>query len=77
MFFLFMTRFDRKELILYDLKFEKTAKNLRKQTKLKRKMCQHSTIFEKNSTTIETKVETGQMDEEHTLRELAAPPINQ
>lgn len=56
-----MIRFDCGEPLLYDPEIEKTAKNSKKQTKLRRKTCQQDISFEESSPTIETKAKIEQI----------------
>ncbi|XP_019200117.1 PREDICTED: uncharacterized protein LOC109193754 [Ipomoea nil] len=67
----------------YDPEIEKTAKRLRKETKLRKNQALSSTSLQSNTTTESTasccnpEVEQAMAEEQRTLRELSAPNVNQ
>ncbi|XP_019166874.1 PREDICTED: uncharacterized protein LOC109162641 [Ipomoea nil] len=78
-----MQRSSRTGQLQYDPEIEKTAKRLRKETKLRKNQGLSSTSLQSNTTTESTasccnpEVEQAMAEEQRTLRELSAPNVNQ
>ena len=79
-----MTRSDRTGELQYDTEIEKTAKRLRKEAKLRKQASSSTIAAPKDEASPELPYSSGESDQEEkmaeenrTLRELAAPPVNQ
>ncbi|XP_019178326.1 PREDICTED: uncharacterized protein LOC109173541 [Ipomoea nil] len=78
-----MSRSSRTGQLQYDPEIEKTAKGLRKETKVRKNQALSSTSLQSNTTTESTasccdpEVEQEMAEEQRTLRELSAPNVNQ
>lgn len=79
-----MTRSDRTGELQYDTEIEKTAKRLRKEAKLRKQASSSTILAPKDEASPEPPYSFSESDQEEkmaeenrTLRELAAPPVNQ